>query len=178
MPPDTWYGRPGVVRRRARPSPPPFRDECVIPRSAFRVQCWPCAVTRRFGNYLGRRSRIAKRPSVHLMTVRAPRIPVAITSRVTTDHSASRPDPRYGRAHRSHHSRSIDRLPVSGGDRRFRLGRARCVGARSGGRRLRPCDPGCVRPLPRWRCGPAAQRGDRRDRPGRREPRRRARGRG
>src|SRR5258706_7565271 len=38
-----------------------------------------------FGNYLGRRSRIAKRPSVHLMTVRAPRIPVAITRRVTTD---------------------------------------------------------------------------------------------
>ena len=53
------------------------------------------------GNYLGRRSRIAKRPSVHLMTVQAPRIPVAITSRVTTDHSASRPDPRHGRAHRS-----------------------------------------------------------------------------
>ena len=73
-----------------------------------------------FGNYLGRRSRIAKRPSVHLMTVRAPRIPVAITSRVTTDHSASRPDPRYGRAHRSNHSRSIGRLPVSGGDRRVR----------------------------------------------------------
>src|SRR5258708_6951844 len=72
------------------------------------------------GNYLGRRSRIAKRPSVHLMTFRARRTPTAITSRVPTDHSASRPDPRCGRAHRSIHSRSIDRLPVSGGDRRVR----------------------------------------------------------
>ena len=69
-----------------------------------------------FGNYLGRRSRIAKRPSVHLMTVRAPRIPIAITSRVTTDHSASRPDPRYGRAYRSIHF-ALHRSPPGFGRR-------------------------------------------------------------
>jgi len=28
---DTWYGRPGVVRRCAQPSPPRDRDESVIP---------------------------------------------------------------------------------------------------------------------------------------------------
>jgi hypothetical protein len=75
-----------------------------------------------FGNYLGRRSRIAERPSVHLMTVRAPRIPVAITSRVTTDHSASRPDPRYGRAHRSTSFRAPSVASRVSGGRSPRLG--------------------------------------------------------
>jgi hypothetical protein len=88
-----------------------------------------------FGNYLGRRSRIAKRPSVHLMTVRAPRIPVAITSRVTTDHSASRPDPRYGRANRSTSSRAPSVASRVSGGRSPRLGLG-CSGrpaGRSGG---------------------------------------------
>jgi hypothetical protein len=75
VPACTWYGRPAMVRRCAHPSLAHFRDESVIECGPSPGVRFTCAVTRQTREHLGRRSRTRERPSVHSMTVRAPRIP-------------------------------------------------------------------------------------------------------
>jgi hypothetical protein len=96
----TWYRRPGMVRQCARPSPCAGRDIGAI----------PCAMSDPLVLALRRNATRREPPgasvtdrgtaTVRLMTVRAAEIPATITNRVTTDHSASRPDQRHGGSHR------------------------------------------------------------------------------
>jgi hypothetical protein len=87
----TWYRGPGMVRGRARPSPPAVRDVGAIPgaRSHPLVLALRRYATRRGqpGASVTDRGTV----TVRLMTVRAAGIPAPITNRVTTDHRPAGP---------------------------------------------------------------------------------------
>ena len=73
--PCTWYGRPGMVRRRAQPSPSGIRDLSVIPASRCSGVRFTCAVTRTSREPPGASVTDQGTAFGHSMTVRAPRIP-------------------------------------------------------------------------------------------------------
>jgi hypothetical protein len=165
--------RPSCSGASVRPTiARPRQDESVIEVRLGRGVRFTCAVTRQTRDHLGRRSRTRERPSVHSMTVRAPRIP-------GPGHEPSnriiRPaGPGRGTAEliaRSSFERPFDRSPgYPGGDRRVsganrrrgvhpvrrfdrsapgstapaRGGRSRAGRARRGRPGLRPPDPGPV----------------------------------